>query len=437
MSGTPDPDAERRASTVVDRPGGATTRRGATTPPRQRTPAKPKPPAAPVLVAAAVTTGWASLVSLTPVLLAVAAVLLISPSPTDAEAVVRGGVAAWFLAHGVPIGTGVGPVSLTPLAVTALAVWRIVRAGVHTARVAGARRSRSLAPALRAGAAVGLAYGVYGSAAAAAISTSGLRVEYLRAGVTLAGFGLVAGLGGALREGGWPARVAARVPEPIRDGLRTGSVAVLLVLAAGAAATGLALALSAGVAVDMIRQYHTGVVGQAGLTLVCLVYAPNLAVWGAGYLVGPGFAIGVGTKISTATVTLGPVPAAPVLAAVPGRPLPAWSGLILTVPLLAGMIAGWLLARRRLRAVDRGWWALLAPAAFAGPVAGAALALAAVASGGSLGDGRLAQVGAGPWPLAVVTTAVVAVGALATAAAMKVLLVGRRNVHVSTRSAAP
>jgi hypothetical protein len=87
--------------------------------------------------------------------------------------------------------------------------------------------------------------------------------------------------------------------------------------------------------------------------------------------------------------------------------------------------------------VDRGWWALLAPAAFAGPVAGAALALAAVASGGSLGDGRLAQVGAGPWPLAVVTTAVVAVGALATAAAMKVLLVGRRNVHVSTRSAAP
>ena len=93
----------------------------------------------------------------------------------------------------------------------------------------------------------------------------------------------------------------------MRDAVRTGGVAALLVIAAGAAATGLALALRAGVATDMLREYRTGVVGQAGLALVCLVYAPNVAVWGASYLVGPGFAFGVGTTVSAAAVTLGPV----------------------------------------------------------------------------------------------------------------------------------
>jgi hypothetical protein len=191
------------------------------------------------------------------------------------------------------------------------------------------------------------------------------------------------------------------------------------VIAAGAAATGVALALSAGVATDMVREYRTGVVGQAGLTLVCLVYAPNLAVWGASYLVGPGFALGVGTTVSAGAVSLGPVPALPVLAAVPSRPLSAWSGVLLAVPLLAGMIAGWLLARRQSRAgVPRAgaWPRLLVPAVLAGPVAGALLGLAALVSRGSVGAGRLTEMGAAAWPLAGIAAAVVGVGVLAGAA---------------------
>ncbi|GAA0909709.1 hypothetical protein GCM10009558_097890 [Virgisporangium aurantiacum] len=173
-------------------------------------------------------------------------------------------------------------------------------------------------------------------------------------------------------------------------------------------------------ATDMLREYRTGVVGQAGLTLVCLVYAPNLAVWGASYLVGPGFTLGVGTTVSAGAVSLGPVPALPVLAAVPARPLSAWSGLLLAVPLVAGMIAGWLLARRQLRAAHQprsgAWVRLLVPAALAGPVAGAVLGLAALASRGSVGSGRLTDMGAEAWPLAAIAAAVVGAGVLASAA---------------------
>lgn len=418
MSATHDPPTETQRVPRERRP-----REDGPQRPGQRPKEEPKS-AAPLVLAAAVTTAWAVLVSATPVLLAAAAVLLISPNPTDSEAVLRSGFAAWLLGHGVPLKTDLGPIGLTPLAISALAAWRVARAGVHAARAAAARRSRSVVPALKAGAAVALAYGVYGTALALAVSTAGFGVPAVRAGVTMTLFGLGAGLAGALWEGRWPERWAPLVPAAVRDAVRTGAVAALLVVAAGAAATGLALALSAGVATDMVREYRTGVVGQAGLALVCLVYAPNLAVWGASYLVGPGFTLGVGTTVSAGAVTLGPVPALPVLAAVPSRPLSAWSGLLLAVPLVAGMIAGWLLARRQARAGDRprhqnSWVRLLAPAALAGPVAGALLGLAALVSRGSVGSGRLVDLGAAAWPLAAIAAAVVGLGILAAAAVTK------------------
>jgi hypothetical protein len=399
-------------------------RAGAASAERGETPGRPepRPSGAPLVVAAVVTTGWAVLVSVTPVLLAVGGVLLVSPNPADTEAVLRTGFAAWLLAHGVPLRTELGPIGLVPLAVSALAAWRVTRAGVHAARAAGARRSRSVAPALRAGLAVAVAYGLYGTVLALGVSTPDLRVSAVRAGLTLGAFGLLAGLTGALREGGWIARWMRWVPHPVRDGVRTGGVAALLVIAAGAAATGLALALHAGVATDMLREYRTGVVGQAGLTLVCLVYAPNVAVWGASYLVGPGFAFGVGTTVSAAAVSIGPVLPLPVLAAVPMRPLPAWSGVLLAVPLAAGMIAGWLLRRRQVRSgAEPGWLASLAPAALAGPVAGALIGLAAVASRGPIGSGRLAEVGPAAWPLAGIAAAVTAAGATVAVAALRAL----------------
>ena len=85
----------------------------------------------------------------------------------------RTGFAAWLLAHGVPLRTELGPIGLVPLAISVLAAWRLIRAGVHAARAAGARRSRSVAPALRAGVAVAVAYGLYGTVLALGVSTAG------------------------------------------------------------------------------------------------------------------------------------------------------------------------------------------------------------------------------------------------------------------------
>ncbi|MBC8994330.1 hypothetical protein H9X95_29735, partial [Micromonospora chalcea] len=371
---------------------------------------------APLPVAAGVAALWAALTSWLPV----SVVLGLAQLSEDAGSLggaLRAGLAGWLLGHGVPLQTTAGPLGLIPLALSALAVWRLTRAGVHVSRAVGARGAGSPRQALTVAAAVGIAYALLGALAAFAVDAGGLRVSPVTAALTFAAFGVPAALVGALRTTGVWALLTARCPPPLRDGLRTGLVAALLLLGAGAGAAGLAVATGGGDAADMIGAYRTGVAGQAGITLVSLAYAPNAIAWSASYLLGPGFAVGTDTAVRTSEVSVGALPAVPLLAGLPRGPMDGLGAALLAVPVLAAMAAGWLLARRLIRAAaeeraDVAWPALLGPAALAGPVAGVLLGLVAAVSGGPLGGGRLAEVGPSPWPVAVVATLVIAVGAV-------------------------
>jgi hypothetical protein len=363
---------------------------------------------APLALAATVTTVWAALVSYVPV---VALVALLTN-----HIQIPGGTGGWLLAHGVPLDTGAGRIGLVPLGVSVLAAWRVGRAGVHTGRAIGARDpGRALLAAL----AVAVVYAALG--ALAATLTRGLATP-LRAGLTLGAFALVFAGFGALAGARVLRRALRRLPPVARDALRTGTVACLLVLGAGAAVAGVAVAVSGGQASATLASYHTGVAGQAGLTLLCLVYAPNLATWSAAYLVGPGFAVGAGTTVSAGHVTLGALPAVPVLAGLPDSAVSGAGPLLLGVPMAGGMVAGALLVRRRMREESPpGWAALLGASVAAGPVAGVLLGLAALVSGGPLGSGRLAVLGPVGWEVAAVGAIVVSVGALIAAAGSRAL----------------
>jgi hypothetical protein len=388
---------------------------------------------APVAVAVGFATLWAALLSYLPVAL----VMGLARSMEGAGGIVgsaRVGLSAWLLGHGVPLGTSVGPVALAPLLLTLLAAWRLNRAGVHVTRAIGARGSGSPKAAATVAVAVGIAYGLLGTLAAVAVDTPGMTVSASRAGLTFAVVGALAASLGALRSTGALAVLARRLPPPIRHGARTGVVAALLVLAAGAGFTGLSVAIGGGQAAEMIGAYRTGVAGQAGITLVSLAYGANAAVWASAYLLGPGFLLGTGTTVSLTEVVLGPLPTVPLLAGLPEGPLGATGAGLLAFPVLAGMAAGWMLTRRLVRArqtsartaagrppvpVGPGWPELLGAAALAGPVAGLLLGALALVSGGSLGAGRLAQIGPVPWQVAAVATAVVSVSALIGAAASR------------------
>ncbi|MCY1137925.1 DUF6350 family protein [Actinoplanes sp. Pm04-4] len=397
-----------------------------------RLPAQRRPPPgprsrAPLPVAAAFATLWAALLSYLPVAAVIGLARTLEGSGGLAGAA-HAGLAGWMLGHGVPIGTSIGALGLAPLLLSMLVVWRLNRAGLHVTRAVGARRTGSTVRALSVAFAIALSYSLLGSVLALVVDGKGTEVTPGRAALNFFLIGLAGALAGSLR-GTDALRVwAGRLPAVLRHGVRTGVIAALLVLAAGAAVTGLSVALGGGQAADMISAYRTGVAGQAGITLVSLAYGVNGSVWAAAYLLGPGFALGTGSIVRLTEVTVGPLPTLPLLAGLPNGPMGAGGTLLLALPVLAGMAAGWLFTLRLIREAKQAdggskevaWSLVIGGGLIAGPVAGLLLGLAAKFSGGSLGDGRLATIGPDPWAVGLLAAVVLAVAAAlgATAARM-------------------
>jgi hypothetical protein len=167
-------------------------------------------------------------------------------------------------------------------------------------------------------------------------------------------------------------------------------VAVASVLVAGS------LVLSYAPIIGLYESVHTGVLGGVALTLGQLAILPNLVVWGVSWLVGPGFAIGTASAVSPLGTHLGPLPAVPVLGALPTGDL-GFGFLGLLVPVLAGFLAA-VVIRSRMPSVDtRGAFGQVGLGIGIGISAGVLLGLLAWFSGGAAGPGRLADIGPNPW----------------------------------------
>ncbi|WP_236029669.1 cell division protein PerM [Paractinoplanes lichenicola] len=393
--------------------------------PTQRRPPQRPQRRAPLPIAAAFATLWAALLSYLPVAVVIGLARTLEGSGGLLGAA-HAGLAGWLLGHGVPIGTSIGSLGLAPLLLSMLIAWRLNRAGLHVTRAVGARRTGSTARAVSVAFAIALGYSLLGSVCALLVDGRGTEVTPARAALNFFVIGGLGSLVGSLRGTDALSVWARRLPAALRHGLRTGVVAALLVVAAGAAVTGLSVAIGGGQAADMISAYRTGVAGQAGITLVSLAYGVNGVIWAAAYLLGPGFALGTGSVIRLTEVTVGPLPTLPLLAGLPNGPMGATGALLLALPVLAGLAAGWLLMlrlTREARADDEkgapAWPLVIGGGLLAGPVAGLVLGLLAHVSGGSLGDGRLATIGPDPWTVGLVATAVLGVSVALGAAGTK------------------
>ena len=389
-----------------------------------RLPGQRRPPErvrrAPLPVAAGFAMLWAAVLSYLPVA-AVIGLARTLEGQGGLGGAAQAGLAGWLLGHGVPIGTSIGRLALAPLLLTILIVWRLDRAGLHVTRAIGARRSGKIGDSILVAFAIALGYALLGSIAALAVDGRGAEVAPGRAAINFFVLGGAAALSGALRGTDALSTIARRMPGPVRHGVRTGLMATLFILAAGAAVTGLSVAIGGGQATDMISAYRTGVAGQAGITLVSLAYGVNGVIWAAAFLLGPGFALGTGSAVRLTEVTVGPLPTLPLLAGLPDGPMGATGALLLALPVLAGMAAGWLLTLRLARSGDAvpPWSPVLGGGLLAGPAAGIVLGVLCRLSGGPLGDGRLAVIGPDPWQVGLIAAAVVGVSAALGAAAAR------------------
>jgi hypothetical protein len=295
----------------------------------------------------------------------------------------------WLLAQGGQLQLASGPIVLAPLLLTVAMAWGLSRVG----RVLGR------ADELRAGLAFSTAVAthvVLTLGVALAVSSPGARISLPRTllgGLVLAGVAVGWGLG---RDSGLLDAALDRLPSAIRPMLR----GVLAGMLAAVALCGLVVAVALGadahgyaVVSGSLGGAGAGAVGLLGLSAILL---PNAVAAVLGLAAGPGFSVGTGTLISVHGISLSPVPALPLLAALPDtQAVPLLAFVSQVVPVVAGLVSGTTVGRWF---TDQDGGAIVAGLSGigAGVLMGALSSVLAWAGGGSLGNGALVQVGAPP-----------------------------------------
>jgi hypothetical protein len=324
---------------------------------------------------------------------------------TDA---LRVGADTWLLGHGSGVEVAGTPVHVVPLGLTALfalAAWRLGRWAATTSAPPEDDRAAALAGivfcgvylvitvvvciiAAGAGASPGLGRAIVGSLVISAVG----------------GLGLAHGSG---RLRGW----VDRVPGWIRSMGYGAARGLLVLVVASSVLLVVRVVMGLNEAATVLSELHLRPGDYVMFALVTLTVVPNAVLFGAAYLLGPGFAVGAGTIVSPSVVAMGPVPAFPLLSALPDSgPTPAWAIGLVAIPVLAGA-AGAVLAQRAygVTAYDsaalRGF----------GSGLGAALltTLAVAVSGGAMGTGRMAVIGAPVADVLVAAVAAMSLGGLA------------------------
>jgi len=341
------------------------------------------------------------------------------------------GLDTWLLAHHASIVLPGGTVGLFPIGLAAVALTTCWLAGRRLARVldpkaaaieAGVSRARPARVPVRALAGFVACYALLGLLAGLVAASPAARPLATQA---VLGCGLTAAIAGtagaaAYRAGGLRAGLealfeAVRLPPSGRRWLRLGALALAVLLAAALLLTAGAVVAGSERVLGLHRALATGAWGGAVLVGLQVAVLPNLVVWAGAFLAGPGFAVGAGTMVTPQETVLGPLPALPVLGALPAPgPQPRWATLVVLVPVLAGAVAGAAAVRARRQATP---WGLAADCAGLALAAGTGFGLLAWLSGGPAGPGRLEVTGPVPWLAAGVLAAECGAGALVAVAA--------------------
>ena len=371
-----------------------------------------------LVAAAAALSGLATLAAV----VLVAWVADAGPGSTGTDAI-RAAADAWLLAHGGGLTVPAGHLRGIPLGLTVLAAVVLHRAGASLAR---AVEVPDLAAAGRAVAALAVPYALLAAAVAAVAGTATAASSPPLAGIGALLLAAAAGGRGVLRAAGLGPALVRRVPSWLPAVGRAVLAGVAALVAAGLALLLVVLVGRAGRFAELVGALQPGFVGGVILLLGCVLLLPNGALWTVAYVAGPGFTVGAGTGVSPFGVTLGPVPSFPLLAALPGDGVPApVVRAVLLLPVLAGVLAGWVVGRRlpaasgagRLPALPTG--RVARPATYgllAGGLVALVTAVLAVLAGGALGQGYLAAVGPSGWQVAAALAVEVAVPAAVTAA---------------------
>lgn len=327
----------------------------------------------------------------------------------------------WLLGNGVDLGVTLDPLlaarfglagaevpfvlGIAPLGIALITLFLGRRLGLRLAGTA----FRPLGAAVGILTVAALSAGIAASASTDAVRPQGLQSLVFPALIFAAGlatslYSRVRGSGApdsskTGRIEGWVLDVLSRVTPDARSlaalALRGGAAAAAGIVGIAGVLTALMIFGHYGQIISLYESLQTEIVGGIALTIGQLTLVPNLVVWAAAYLVGPGFAVGAGSAVSPLGTQLGLVPALPLFGALPQGTVTL--GLVtLIVPIAVGVGIG-LLAAPRLVALSGhrsgGVLRLVITGLGIGLVGATILAALAALSAGAMGPGRLAEVG--------------------------------------------
>lgn len=359
------------------------------------------------------------------------------------EALARLAGQAWLLIHGVPLHltaiegsvasqADAGTLSLIPLGLTLIPFLLAWRAGRRLAR---ASYTDQLWQALLGS---WLVYGAFGAATGFVCRTADVAINlWFAALIPLLPFALGMVVGARREAGSWSRLIGvdavawiSRTSQHSRwagsyvaSVVKAATVAVIAAFALSSALLAVNLLIHWDLIIAVYEGLDAGAVGGAVLTIAQLGYLPNLAIYALAWTSGSGFALGAGSQAGPLATAVGPLPSIPVFAALPSGSL-EYGFVALVVPVLAGILGGWWFLRAGENHFDE-WLAIkirarwftatvstLALGIMIGAVAGVLAGVLAWLARGSVGIGRLTEIGPNPmwtaaWLAAEVGTGVV------------------------------
>ncbi|MGA5463478.1 DUF6350 family protein [Mycobacterium sp. NPDC050041] len=288
----------------------------------------------------------------------------------------------WLGVHGVPVSIGGSELGVMPL----LPVLLMVYGAMRTTAAATSQRASWFVIRWVVASALGGPLLIAAIALAVVHDASSVLTD-LQTPHALPAFGSVlavhaigAALGVASQVG---RRTVLRSPLPdwLPDAFRAATAGVLTLVGLSGVVTAGSLVVHWATMHDLYAITDSAF-GQFSLTVLSVLYAPNVFVGASAVAVGSSAHVGLAT-FSSFTVLGGDVPALPVLAAVPAPPLgPVWVALLI-IAAAAAVAVGQQCARRPVPL----------PSAAAKLVVAAAAAAATMALLGHAGGGRLGNFG--------------------------------------------
>ncbi len=314
------------------------------------------------------------------VIIAAVALLQLLIANSDMTGALGAIASMWLGVHQVPISIGGRELGVMPLLPVLLMVWGTART---TARATSPYSSwlviRWVVASALGGPLLIAAIALAVIHDASSVITELQTPSALRAFTSVLVVHAIGAAMGVWSRVGRPALAVSPLPDWLGDSMRAAAAGVLALLGLSGVVTAGSLVVH-WATMQELYGITDSIFGQFSLTVLSVLYAPNVIVGASAVAVGASAHIGFAT-FSSFTVFGGDIPALPILAAAPTPPLgPVWVALLI-VGASSGVAVGQQCARRALPLLPA--LAKLLVAAIAGALV---MALLGYGGGGSLGN---------------------------------------------------